>query len=273
MRAILPAIGILTVAGLSTATAEIQSGELRIKSVKGMVTCSTDQSKWVDARPDLVLQRGASLRTGSESSANLVFEYSGTVLRMTPNSEIELARLDKEVAGESTIIQTSLRLKSGRIIGSQHKLAKPSKFEIATRGAVATIRGTEYAVHANGAVTCFTGAVAVGHDSPKGGGRVQDQVPAGCSYSPDSGRVSETGSDYLKDSRPDIDDVRKCVDSNRGAGCWPIEEPRCPISPYNPPPHHGPGDDDHGGHGDDHGGHGDDHGGHGDDHGGHAPGH
>jgi hypothetical protein len=245
----------LAAIGLSTASAEIQSGELRINSIQGTVTCSTDHSAWFKAKPDLVLHSGAILKTGSGSCADLVLDYSGTVLHMAPDSLLELARLDKEMAGENVVIDTSLNLKSGSIVGSQRKLAKPSKFEITAPGVVATIRGTEYAVCAAGGVTCFSGAVSINYNSPNGSS-VAAQVPAGCSFNPDSGKVLATTPACLTSYSHDIDAVRECAQQCKGA-CGPIEEPTCPISPHKPPPckppppppHHAGhgGDDGHGG--------------------------
>ena len=111
------------------------------------------------ARHDL--GKGVELKTGPQSTADLEFDYSGTALRLRPNSLLELARLDEMVIEENTIIDTRLNLKSGSLVGSQRKLAKPSTFTIMTPNGSATIKGTEYLVASDGAVTCFRGEVAV----------------------------------------------------------------------------------------------------------------
>jgi hypothetical protein len=278
MRGICPATVILAAIGLSTASAEIQSGEVRINSIQGTVTYSTDHSTWRAVTPNQVLQSGAELKTAADSSADLVFDYSGTVLRMAPDSVLELAKLDKELAGENTIVETSINIKAGSIVGSQRKLAKPSKFEIVAPGVLATIRGTEYAVGADGKVACFTGAVSVNYDSPRGGS-LETMVPAGFSFDRLSGLVMATSPNSLSGYSPAVTAVRACAQSCNGGGNGHIDEPKCPISPVKPPhkpphkppppphkpPHHdnghgndnGHGDDDHGDNGN-HGGKGND---------------
>ena len=125
-------------------SSKVQSGELSVKSVQGIATCSMDYSSWAPLKPGMVLGKGAELKTGPDATADLEFDSSGTVLRLRPDSLLELARMDEVVAGENVITDTRLNLKAGSIIGSQRKLAKPSTFTILTRNGSATIRGTEY---------------------------------------------------------------------------------------------------------------------------------
>ena len=275
MRMIIPTGCALAAIGLSTASAEIQPGEVRIESIQGAVTYSTDQSTWLEVKPGLVLQKGATIKTGPGASADLVLEYSGTVLRMTSDSALGLGRLDQEVAGENVISETSLNLKSGSVLGSQRKLAKPSTFEITTPRSVASIRGTEYAVRADGAVSCFRGEVSVRYDSPQHSGSTQANVRAGYSFNPATGRVAATTPESFGHFAGDIGAVRVHALACSGRGGGHPEEPRCPVSPTHGHGHghdhdHGHGHDHDNGNGHDHdngnGGHGGDDHGYGDDH-------
>jgi len=204
------AFGMLAMVCVSAPSSEVQSGELSIKSVQGMAAYSIDHSAWAALKPGMVLGKGAELRTGPDSTADLEFEYSGTVLRLKPDSLLELAKMDEVVAEENVIIDTSLSLKSGSIVGSQRKLAKPSTFTITTPNGSATIRGTEYLVTSAGAVSCFRGEVAV--NSSHQGNPVSAAVPAGFSFNPATCQVAATAAEKLTSCNRDIQAVRDNAD-------------------------------------------------------------
>jgi hypothetical protein len=248
-RTILSMSGMVAVLYLSPASAEIQSGEVLVKAVHGVATYSTDHVTWRPLQPDLILKRGAVLKTGADATADLVMEDSGTALRMTPDTELEVARLNTELAGEQLVTETTLNLKSGAIIGSQRKLSKPSRFDINISGGVATIRGTEYLVRADGAVTCVSGEVEVKYTAPGSGKCNQPtidsaQVPAGYSFNPATGSVVPTTSAYLKNIIADVNAVRDFAQVFKvGRGTFVVVEPESKLSPICGHGH-GHGDDD-----------------------------
>jgi hypothetical protein len=231
-----------------------------------------DHSSWAPLVPGMVLGKGAELETGPGATADVEFEYSGTVIRLRPDSVLELARMDEVVAGENVITDTRLNLKAGSLIGSQRKLAKPSTFTITTPNGSATIRGTEYLVTAAGVVTYFRGEVAVNSSRP--GSPTSAEVPAGFSFNPATGQVAATASANLLSSSHDMQAVRG--DSDKlGTGGDGFNRDYCDgdhghdhdVSPHKG--HHHDHDHDHDdNHGHDHGDdHGNDHGGdYGDNH-------
>jgi hypothetical protein len=243
-------VGMLAVACFPAVSSDFQSGEFNVKSVQGKVMYSLDHSTWTEVKPGMTLGKGVELKTGPNSTANLEFDYSGTALRLRPNSLLELARLDEMVIEENTIIGTHLNLKSGSMVGSQRKLAKPSTFTITTPNGSATIKGTEYLVASDGTVACFRGEVDV--DSSYQGNSVSAKVPAGFSFNPVNFKVVATTSDNLSSLSQDIQAVRD--DEAKIKTDWhkPNEEPYCEVSPVKG--HHGHG------HGHDHDRDGDDHG-------------
>jgi hypothetical protein len=249
---------------LPAISSDVQFGELQIKSVHGTVAYSTDRSNWADLKPGMVLSKGAELKTGPDSTVDLEFAYSGTELRLRPDSLLELARMDEVVAEQNVIIDTRLNLLSGSLIGSQHKLTKPSTFTIATPNGSATIRGTEYLVTSAGAVTCMRGEVAV--NSSYQGSPVSTQVPAGFSFDPATCQVATTAPANLKSIDQDTQTVRDNAnklgkDGNGFCGNDSDGDHDHDISPVKG--HHHDHDHDH----DDNHGHGDNHGdGHGDNH-------
>jgi hypothetical protein len=265
-RAVVLASGIFVVVCLPAISSDLQSGELSIKSVQGMATCSADGSTWAALKPGMVLTKGAELKTGPDATADLEFEYSGTVLRLRPDSVLELAKMDEVVAEENVIIDTRLNLKAGSLIGSQCKLARPSTFTITTPNGSATIRGTEYLVTSAGAVTCFRGEVAV--NASRQGSPVSAEVPAGFSFNPATGQVTATASANLVSSSHDIQAVRDDSDKFGTGGdrfnhlddCDGDHGHDHDVSPHKG--HHHDHDHDHDdNHGHDHGDdHGNDHG-------------
>jgi len=263
-RPIYLAVGMLAMVCLSVISAGAQSGELTVKSVQGMATYSTDHSSWAVLKPGMVLGKGAELRTGPDSTADLELTYSGTALRLTPDSLLELTRMDEEFIENSVIVDTSLNLNAGSLIGSQCKLAKPSTFTITTPNGSATIRGTEYLVTSGGAVTCFKGEVAV--NASHQGSPVSVAVPAGFSFNPATDQVAATASVNLASSSHDMQVVRENSDKlGTGDGYFDNDEcegdhghdhdvsPGKGHHPHPPHPPHGHDQDGNNGHGQDQG--------------------
>jgi hypothetical protein len=158
-------------------------------------------------------------------------QYNGTVLRLTPNSELRLEKLNRQDAGEETITETSLNLLTGSLVGSQRKLATPSTFEIKIPGGSATIKGTEYLVRADGAVTCISGSVKVIYNLPHNGGSVQVIVPAGYSFNPATGQVVKTTGQYLQNIIADINTVRVNAQVFKAGGATVVVKPEEPVTP------------------------------------------
>jgi len=226
---------------LAATHAGIQSGQVLVKAVNGPVTCSTVESVWRPLKPGMHLARGSVARTGPDATADLILEYNGTVLRLVPGTTLEFAKLDKEQAGEDTVTETSLNLMSGAIVGSQRKLAGPSRLDIRLPGGVATIRGTEYFVRADGAVTVVSGTVTMTYNLPKAGGSVRVAVPAGSSFNPVTGQVVPTTPDYLLSIIGHIDTVRDNAEVFKGGGATVVVKPEQMISPTQPHGNNGVG--------------------------------
>jgi hypothetical protein len=215
---------------IGVAKAEVQSGQVLIQAVKGDVTFSTG-SGWQPVKENVVLSRGTTLRTGANSTADLLLQYNGTALRLTPNSTLSFDKLDKEAAGGAVVTETSLNLVTGALVGSQRKLANPSRFQINLPGGVATIKGTEYLVRADGAVTCVSGSVTVNYNLPGNGGSVKVTVDAGFSFNPATGQVVPTTPAYLQNIIADIDTVRANAQVFKAGGATVVVNPEKTLSP------------------------------------------
>jgi len=237
---------------VSVANAQIQSGQVLIQAVHGSATY-TSAGKVLPLQENLVLSRGAVLNTSKDATVDLVLQYSGTVLRLLPDSTLSFDKLNKESAGEEIITETSLNLTAGSIVGSQRKLAIPSTFVVNTPNGVATIKGTEYVVRADGAVGVVSGSVQVIYNLPNNGGSIKVTVPAGSYFDPVTGTV-KTGS---LASGTDINTVRNNAMVFKFGGATIVVKPQSTITPTkgnngvgngqdppppgNPPVNDGPG--------------------------------
>lgn len=239
-------------------SAQISSAQVDVKMVKGDVTFSTKENAANLLREGASVGQGATIKTSSGATADLVFQDSGTVLRLLPNTELELAKLNKTQTGEQTVSETSVRLLSGTVIGSQRKLAVPSHFDIITRRSVATITGTEYIVRASGDVTVLSGSVSVNYldYSSDHQGMAQVIVPKGSSFDSATLQIAATPPQILRNLNPDINRVREPQTFKRAAAL-DMTTAQTDLSPTkgnngvgngtdgqpngNPPPNDGPG--------------------------------
>lgn len=180
-----------------------------MKAVNGTVTFVADGAPVRPLAANARLSPGESIVTGAGSTADLTFEDSGTALRLTPGTKLDIARLDKESIGGTTVTETELKLVSGAVVGSQRKLLAPSTFNIHAAAGTATIRGTEYLMRADGAVTVLSGVVSMNYESADGAGPVKVTVPAGGSLNPATRRVAMTGRDEFPELAVHVADVAR----------------------------------------------------------------
>jgi hypothetical protein len=257
-RAVLSLLAVVVSSLYSIAHADIQPGQVLVKEVQGPATYSKG-AEWMPLKKNAVLSRGAMVKTGADATVDLILQYNGTVLRLIPNSTLSFNKLTKENAGEETITETSLTLLAGGLVGSQRKLAAPSSFEVNTPNGIATIKGTEYYVRADGAVAVTSGSVDVIYNLPKNGGSVKVTVPAGYYFNPATGKVAHTPNDFFHDIQAHIDTVRQNAEVFKAAGATIVVKPEGvltttkgkgnngvgngidPQPPGNPPINDGPG--------------------------------
>jgi len=223
-------VAALVAASFSTAQADVQTGQVLIKAVQGDASYSMGDT-WRPLKPTTTLTRGAVIKTSADATVDLVLQYNGTVLRLTPNSTLSLDNLKEETAGEEVITETSLNLLAGSLVGSQRKLAAPSIFKVKMPGGTVTIKGTEYLVRADGAVSCISGSVQVVYNLPNNGGAVTVTVPAGYSFDPTTGQVVPTTSAYLQNIIADIDTVRQNAEVFKAGASTVVVRPEPAMSP------------------------------------------
>jgi hypothetical protein len=241
---------------VNSSQAEIQSGQVLIQAVNGQAMYLSGDT-WKPLQEKTMLGKGTAIKTGPASTVDLILQYNGTVLRLIEKSTLSFDKLNKETAGDDVVTETSLNLLAGSLVGSQRKLASPSTFQINIPGGTATIKGTEYLVRSDGAVTCLSGSVSVNYNLPGNGGSVKVNVPAGFSFDPATGKVVVTSAAFLHNIIADIDTVRQNAQVFKVGGATVVVKAEGVISPTkgnngvgngqdppppgNPPVNDGPG--------------------------------
>jgi hypothetical protein len=257
LRVYLACFAAFILIGSVSLRAELSTASASVKAVTGQASWSIDGAAIQSVRTGDVAMPGSVIKTGPDSTVDLILQDSGTVLRLLPETELQFSRLDKQPAGEQIVTKTSLKLLKGSIIGSQRKLAVPSHFDIATAGSVATIVGTEYVINADGAVSVLEGAVSINYNLPGNKGSVKVTIPQGSTFDPATGTVVPTSSQYLQNLIADVNTVKQNAQTFKAGGATIVVKPEDFISPTkgnngvgngvdpqppgNPPVNDGPG--------------------------------
>jgi hypothetical protein len=215
---------------VSISQAAIKTAQVSVREVKGNASFLIGGS-WQALKPHMALAEGAVVKTEADSTLDLVFQDSGTALRLTPDSKLRLDKIAVDRVGGGVITDTSLTLLSGAVAGTQRKLAMPSRFEIQTETATAEIVGTEYYVRADGAVTVVSGAVSLNFNKPANGGSVKVTVQAGFSFDPKTGQVVPTTPAYLQNIVAHIITTKNNAEVFKVGGATLVVKPEKPVSP------------------------------------------
>src|SRR6266568_551843 len=72
--------------------AEIQSGQVLVLATSGTVTCASSRESSTPLKAGQLLSRGTVVKTGPDSTADLILQYNGTVLRLLPDTTLEFAK-------------------------------------------------------------------------------------------------------------------------------------------------------------------------------------
>lgn len=118
----------------------------------------------------MFLQEGTVIKTSVGSHVDLYLGDNGPFVRVTPESSLTIDRLQFRESKEEVIIETSLNLRRGRVLGQVKKTSPASRYEVITPTMVAGIRGTKYDISATGETKVFDGQVVVAYS-------VDGQVP------------------------------------------------------------------------------------------------
>ncbi len=134
-----------------------------VRSVRdGSADISQDDGRsWKRARVGMVLGERGMIRTDNTATVDLFLGVNGPVVRVTKSTTLGIDKLDYENTGIETLIETQLDLSAGRILGIVKKMAASSKYEVKTPNGVAGVRGTEFAISADGSAQVFSGTLII----------------------------------------------------------------------------------------------------------------
>ncbi len=136
---------------LASLVADVQAqtmkqGNAKVRQIRGSAKYSTEGGIWVPLKVGATLKPGTMIQTAPESVVDLDLGENGPVVRVTPDTTVGLDKLAYAGTGADSVIETTVNVRNGTIIGNVKKLAKASKYEIKTPNGVAGIRGTDYVV-------------------------------------------------------------------------------------------------------------------------------
>lgn len=136
--------------------------EGKIVTVEGKVELQRQGADWVPAQAGDVLAPGDIISTSFRSKA--LVEIGKSVLRITPLSRLTIEQLYSNANGEiasvyldSGAVKASIKKETDRRVG----------FKIKTTAMVASVRGTEGIVHADGRITGTGGKWCITGPEPK----------------------------------------------------------------------------------------------------------
>jgi hypothetical protein len=183
-----------------------EAGKAVVRSIRGQAQYQEAGGQWLPLKVGQVLKAGSTVRTASDSHADLFMDQNGPVVRLVENTSLGLDKLNYTATGVDTIIETQLDLKSGRIIGIVRKMADQSKYEIKTPNGVAGIRGTEYDITATSVLRVVSGSMVMVF--VKSDGTVITQVVnSNEMFVPSDGTVKLIPADQLSQLVPEIRDM------------------------------------------------------------------
>ena len=175
------AVAFAMVTNASAQSSKERSG--KVVKIKGSARYSTGNNIWQPLAVGTVLKAGALVQTARDSFVDIVLSDSEVVpqpptasgvgagnkrpaapqdlVRLTEDSVLAIDKLTVVNTGAEKVTETQLDLRSGRILGSVKKMAAASRFEVKVPNGVAGIRGTLFAISAEGVVSVAIGQVVI----------------------------------------------------------------------------------------------------------------
>src|SRR5687767_13053385 len=109
----------IAAAAFLSVPAQAKANRAVIRAIHGSAQMSNNKGQtWQNAKVGSFLGANASIKTASDSTADLFLGDNGPVVRVTPDTQLGIDKLDLENTGIEKVIETQLDLRSGRILGS-----------------------------------------------------------------------------------------------------------------------------------------------------------
>jgi hypothetical protein len=168
-------------AGVSTATVQaVQAGAAEYSKAGGT---------WKALQAGTVLEEGSTVKTDSAGVVDLYLGANGPLLRISPDSVVELAVLRQIESPGELITSTKIKVRQGKVGGMVRKLSRASQFLVVTDRGTFSVSGSKFVGTAEGQFTVQEGEAtllyaAAGQGAPakyamKSGQTFQPQARAG----------------------------------------------------------------------------------------------
>lgn len=141
----------------------------RVNAIAGVASYSTKGGAFVPLAVGTKLHQGDSVKTGGGSHVDIDLGGNVGIVQVAPQSTFVLDKITTTDAGPERLTQTELRVDGGAIYAKINKLAKGSRYEIASPKGIAGIRGTAVYMTADGRITVLDGMAAVAYPNAAGG--------------------------------------------------------------------------------------------------------
>jgi hypothetical protein len=144
---------VAAVLSLAAQAAELAPGAYSVGQVTGDVTYKlADSAEYAPLAAGTALPQGATIKTGADSSALLVFA-SGSTATVIEDSEVEVTKFEQEVFSgpipadsEPAVSNTEIKVLNGSVVNQVNKLKKGSNYTVNTPVGAAGVRGTLFMV-------------------------------------------------------------------------------------------------------------------------------
>ena len=140
-----------------------------VNALAGEASFSTKGGSFVPLYMGTKLHQGDKVRTGAGSHVDIDLGGNVGIVQVAPQSLFTLDKITITDAGEEKLTETQLRIDEGAIYAKINKLAKGSRYEIATPKGIAGIRGTAVYATADGQITVLEGLAGVAYPNAAGG--------------------------------------------------------------------------------------------------------
>ena len=140
-----------------------------VNALAGDVRYSSKDGAWVSASIGTKLYAGDKVKTGPGSHADIDLGGGVGIVQVAPQSVFVIEKITSTDAGPDRVTETQIGVNDGAVYAKINKLAKGSRYEIATPKGIAGIRGTAVYVTADGQVTVLDGEAVVAYPNGNGG--------------------------------------------------------------------------------------------------------
>lgn len=128
-------------------TSKIQISEVSdapqavVITVHGKCEYSDDGTTFMALKEEHVFKQGAVVRTGADARTDIFFRRVGTTVRLQPDSEMKLEKMERHLKNGQPVMDTLLALTKGRIFTAVRSFVPGSTFEVRNAAGRSVIEG------------------------------------------------------------------------------------------------------------------------------------